>query len=183
MPIIVEYEETTDRRGDDHPANYASRAFPFPTANTIYKWHGRTQLQPGWRPYLIQITKLDEPELTFHFIGRDGRARVAEWRVNLDEQRLVWRQLPSSLAEYEPGTRDCAFLFLSKDLETLNRAMYEDGKAGAGGGTGKWPRGAGVSPIEAALPAIAKILKEHRNALSEADARALENLQLEGSSL
>ena len=70
---------------------------------------------------------------------KTGEVMPGQHTIDLKDRELVWNKLPSTLEGWSPDTADCAFLFLSAKINTIT----EDALA-SGGGTDKWPRGAGV---------------------------------------
>ena len=169
----IEYREDDDPDTSPNGTKGARRrAFETPKAGDVLVWRGLKDVGPGWQPYVIEAEFRDgrptftEPYLRFRFLKSDGTFGPTVHCVDLNDRRLVWRDLPSSL-EGLSAAKPCAFLFLTEDLEQIAPVLYADGNAGAAGsgprileggtgGTGKWPIGAALSALLKKLVANSK---------------------------
>jgi hypothetical protein len=185
MPEIP-YEEDDDSNTDPNGTKGAKReAFEVPTSGKLI-WRGIKDPGPAWRPYVIKAefrkgqNGIEEPYLRFRFLKDTGSFGDMVHCIDLNDRRLVWRRLPSTLRNLSP-TKPCAFLFLTEDLEDVAPVMYQDGNVngkriqileGGTGGTGKWPAGAGFL-----VGAVGKLVDGAKGvALSSEERQALEEL-------
>lgn len=158
----VDYDEDGDlNTGPDGNKGAKRKAFTVPDGSEVLLWRGVKDMGPVWQPYVIKAefrrgqTAIEEPYLRFRFLKDTGEFGELVHTVDLNDRRLVWRDLPSTLRELSPA-KPCAFLFLTSELEDLAPLLYEDGNAnakkrgpiaileGGTGGNGKWPIGAGT---------------------------------------
>jgi hypothetical protein len=162
MSDAITYEEDYEPGGQWNGSHGAKReAFPVPKDGDNLVWRGRMDAGPLYHPYVIKCVGLDEPFLHFMFLKSSGQFGPLVHTIDLNDQRLVWRKLPSTLAKLSEAT-PCAFLFLTDDLKRVAPGMYADGCTNAvpsardtgTGGTGKWPRSAGVFGIPVDLARI-----------------------------
>jgi hypothetical protein len=192
MPGIP-YEEDDDSNTDPNGTQGAKReAFEVPKGGKLI-WRGVKDPGPAWRPYVIKAelasgqSGIDEPYLRFRFLKDTGDFGEMVHCIDLNDRRLVWRRLPSTLRNLSPA-KPCAFLFLTEDLERIAPVLYQDGNVngkrgiaileGGTGGTGKWPIGAGflvgaVGKLVDGAKGVAALSPEERRAIEELLGRTL----------
>jgi hypothetical protein len=117
---------------------------------------------PVYQPYVIRAelqgsNTYDPRRFQFRFLKEHGKFGSTVHVIDLDDRRVVWSDLPSTLKGLAVDT-PCAFLFLTADLKKQRPDLYGDGNLHGHdlgqdikpldddtgtGGNGKWPRGAG----------------------------------------
>jgi hypothetical protein len=188
---VLEYDQ-----GEIDDLEVVRAAFPEPdhSVRTVVKWFGKTIPGPGFRPYLIKFdhwVNVAHTQLAFRFHKTDGFTGVVQ-TVNLEDENLVWRGLPSTLDGLGEHGNHCAILFFTSKLKERAYPLWVDGckprrteddaghhrLAGPGtGGTGKWPITAGVRCTTADLLALPESV---RRELLEALQASLPPLAPEG---
>lgn len=114
-------------------------SFPPPKKDDTLYWDGSAE-ENFYAAFVVQVQERIDNTLKFKFVHKDTaeiRPRIHE--LDLRHANIVFRRTPSTVETASAG--ECGFLFLrAKEAPPLLQA----GMADAGGGTGKYPRSAGL---------------------------------------
>jgi hypothetical protein len=151
----------------DSHAKALTTPFRRPTADATLPWYIDAP-QTFYALYLVRVVGREGDTLAFHFLNfRDGQdVSGGPHRLDLNDARIVWRKLPSTIEGATPPN-DCGFLFFQEDELTRLSTEGSPGQvalakaaaaarksrveSGALVDTGKYPRSAseeGVGPAE-----------------------------------
>lgn len=160
---VIDYAEDDDPcTSPDGNAGAKRVAFALTGGDETLLWRGEKDFGRGFAPYVIKSTRgaiKDPKAFELSFLKIDGSFGAKSHTIDLDDENVVWRGLPSTLEGLSDAT-PYAFLFLTERLEELRPDLWKDGDIRAresvgadeipgAGGNGKWPRGAGMIMVRA----------------------------------
>jgi hypothetical protein len=128
--------------------------FSHPQEGTALRWWLDAP-ERFYRPYVTEVVSRNNNSLTFRFLNLVTNAVLgAQHTIDLDDETVVWRRLPSTVDAPTVTPGQCVLLFLNEEalsdpLGGDARESRRDPQTQALLETGKWPKSA--SEISARL--------------------------------
>ncbi|MCU0684964.1 MAG: hypothetical protein MUF34_22405 [Polyangiaceae bacterium] len=127
--------------------------FPHPEKDTHLRWWLAAP-ERFYAPYVVEIVDRSNASLTFRFLNLMTNDTIgASHTIDLDDEKVVWRSLPSTVDVPNAKPGRCALLFLHS--EELPKPLSDDAIASCRHpttlkslDTGKWPRAAPLVSTE-----------------------------------